>query len=103
MKIEILYFEDCPNHHEAERLVREVMTELRKEAEIVRVEVADKETAGRVKFPGSPTIRVDGVDVVPEEQSGPYSLRCRIYQTEAGFAGVPDRHAIWSAINGRTA
>jgi hypothetical protein len=103
MKIEILYFEACPNHALAERAVREVLEELKVDAEITRVDVPDEATALRVRFPGSPTIRVDGNDVAPGETNGVYSLRCRIYQTTVGMAGVPDKDAIRAAIRRRVA
>ena len=98
MKIEILYFEGCPNHEPAKRAVRDVLEELKTDAEISYIDVPDEATAARVRFPGSPTIRVDGEDVVPEDSSGVYSLRCRIYQTSSGSAGVPDKSAIRAAI-----
>ncbi len=103
MKIEILYFEGCPNHEPAERAVREVLEELNVDAEITQVDVPDEATAARVRFPGSPTIRVDGKDVAPEETNGSYSLRCRVYQTSSGMAGVPDKDAIRAAIRRRVA
>ena len=98
MKIEILYFEGCPNHAPAEKAVRQILEELNVEADITHVDVPDNATAARVRFPGSPTIRIDGEDVAPEETNGSYSLRCRVYQTNSGMAGVPDKDAIRTAI-----
>ncbi len=98
MKIEILYFEGCPNHEPADRAVREVLVEIGVEARVEHVDVPDEATAQRVKFPGSPTIRVDGEDVTPPEDDDQYSLRCRVYKTSSGFAGVPDKEAIRKKI-----
>ena len=98
MKIEILYFEGCPNHEPADRAIREVVSEIGIDAEIVHVDVTDEATAQKVKFPGSPTIRVDGEDASPSEEDDQYSLRCRVYQTSSGLAGVPDKEAIREAI-----
>ena len=103
MKIEILYFEGCPHHEPAEKAVRDVLNDLNLEAEIAHVDVCDGATAERVRFPGSPTIRVDGEDVAPVETDGSYSLRCRVYQTPSGLAGVPDKEAIRAAIRRRAA
>ena len=103
MKIEILYFDGCPNHEPAVRVVREVLQELGVDAEITGVDVPDEATAKRVRFPGSPTIRVDGEDVAPEETNGSYSLSCRVYRTGSGMAGVPDKDAIRAAIRRRAA
>lgn len=98
MKIEILYFEGCPNHEPADRAVREVLAEIGVEADVAHVDVPDEATAKLVKFPGSPTIRVDGEDVAPSGDDDQYSLRCRVYQTSSGFAGVPDKEAIRQTI-----
>lgn len=98
MKIEILYFDGCPNHEPAERAIRDVLAEIGIEAEIKHVNVPDAATAQRVKFPGSPTIRVNGEDVTPPEDDDQYSLSCRVYQTSSGFAGVPDLEAIRQKI-----
>lgn len=101
MKIEILYFEGCPNHESAERAVREVLEELNVDADIRRVDVPDAATAERVGFPGSPTVRVDGEDITPGENNGTYSLSCRVYRTSSGMAGVPDKDTIRAAIRRR--
>ena len=55
------------------------------------------------RFPGSPTIRVDGVDVEPEfTDPGDYTPRCRIYWTESGASGIPERAWIESGIDAAT-
>jgi len=99
MKIELLWFEDCPNHGPAEEMVREVLAEHGVSDKIQRIEVPDLETGKSVKFPGSPTIRVDGHDVDPSyEDTGDYTPRCRVYMTDAGFKGVPERKWIEDAV-----
>jgi hypothetical protein len=98
VKIEILYFDDCPNHELVDERVHEVLEELGVQADIVHVNVKDEATATRVRFPGSPTVRVNGEDVIPGHNGEPYSLRCRVYPTSAGFAGAPDKDAIRVAI-----
>jgi hypothetical protein len=106
--IEILYFDGCPNHEPALGLVERVDRELGTGAEIRLVNVPDQETAERLRFLGSPTIRVDGVDVDPHvEQRIGYALSCRIFTTERGPAGQPDerwvRNALGDAAGRRTA
>ena len=99
MNIEILWFKGCPNHHAARALVEEVLREQDIEATIETVEVPDLETGERVRFPGSPTIRVDGKDVEPGyEDTGDYTPRCRVYMTPQGYKGVPDRAWIYETI-----
>lgn len=98
MKIEILYFDGCPNHEVADKRVREVLNEMRIQAEVVHVNVKDESIAQEVRFPGSPTIRVNGEDVTPGSNGEPFSMRCRVYPTSSGFDGAPDKDAIRTAI-----
>jgi hypothetical protein len=101
VKIEILSFKGCPNHEPADLAVREVLAELGVRAQIVYVDVPDEAAAARIRFPGSPTIRVDGEDVVPAEDDDLYSLRCRVYRTTSGFSGVPNKQALRAAVERR--
>jgi len=98
MRIEILYFEDCPNHEGAEHIVRDVLSDLQCDAEIVKIDVPDNETAERLRFPGSPTIRIDGEDIIPDIDQTDYGLRCRLYQTVNGVSGVPDPESVRAAL-----
>lgn len=84
MRVEFLYFEDCPSHSEAlARLRRALEAEgLPVEVEVVRV--GSQEAAEHHGFPGSPTIRIDGEDLQPEGGSGPPALTCRTYRTREG-------------------
>ena len=97
--VEILYFEDCPNHGGALALVEQVAAELRLKLEIRLCEINDTVTAERERFLGSPTIRVDGHDVEPgAEERSDYVLSCRIYQTEQGVQGQPDERWLRVAL-----
>lgn len=98
MKIEILYFDGCPNHEVADQRVREVLSEIGIQAEVVHINVKDESMAQEVLFPGSPTIRVNGADVAPGSSGEPFGMCCRIYQTLSGFDGAPDKHVIRTAI-----
>ena len=97
--VEILYFDGCPNHEPALALVERVDRELGTSADVRLVNVPDQETAERLRFLGSPTIRVDGVDVDPHtEQRTDYALSCRVFTTEHGRAGQPDERWIRDAL-----
>ena len=99
MKIELLTFEGCPNAQSARRLVERVVAESHVETEIAYVDVPDPEAAGRLRFLGSPTIRVDGRDIEPgADERTEYVLACRIYRTEQGTAGVPDDRWLREAL-----
>jgi hypothetical protein len=65
MKIEILHFDGCPTYHEAEKTLRGVLAEQGIEAGVELVAVNTDEEAQRLRFPGSPTIRMDGRDLFP--------------------------------------
>jgi hypothetical protein len=107
MKLEVLYIDGCPHHEEAVRRVREVLADLGEVATLVHIPVRDDDDAARLRFLGSPSIRVDGYDVVPGDEAGPgraagpYAQRCRVYQTRTGLAGVPDKQTIRNAIQER--
>lgn len=92
MKIQVLYFEGCPNYKAALDLVHSVAPS----AAIEAVEIRTQEDAVRMRFLGSPTILVDGVDVEPEAGSRTdFGFTCRTY----GGSGVPRRELVAAAIN----
>ena len=97
--VEILYFHGCPNHHPAIVLVERVSRELGLQPELQLVNVPDQPAAQRLRFLGSPTIRVGGVDVDPHtEERNDYALACRIFSTDAGIAGQPDERWVREAL-----
>jgi hypothetical protein len=99
MKIDLLWFEDCPNHGAAERMLSEVLAEFGVSDPIVRTEVPDEATGNLLTFPGSPTIRIDGVDVEPGwEPCEDCTPRCRLYMTSEGLRGLPEVQWVRSAV-----
>jgi hypothetical protein len=98
-RVEILYFEGCPNHEPARMLVERLARQLRIEPEIRLVEIADPDAAVELRFLGSPTVRVDGVDVEPgAEERRDFALACRIYRSEGGGAEQPDESWVRDAL-----
>jgi hypothetical protein len=98
-EVEVLYFDGCPNHVPALALVERVAGELGIEPKIRLVNVADQEAAQRLRFLGSPTIRIGGRDVDPDtEERTDYALSCRVFRTEAGIAGQPDERWVRDAL-----
>jgi hypothetical protein len=99
MRIEVLYFSGCPNHARAVERIREVLGEENQTAEIVEIEAQDAEAAQRLKFLGSPTIRVNGVDIEPEARTRTeYSMACRTYAEGRRRTGLPPRELIRAAL-----
>lgn len=96
MRIELLYWEGCPSYPEAQELLEDV---LNGSAEFEMREVRTREEAEILHFPGSPTIRVDGVDIDPEGASSRPALACRIYRLPNGrVSPVPTREMVESAV-----
>jgi hypothetical protein len=97
--VEILSFEGCPNRDAAVALVERVSSELRVEPELRLVDVPDNDTARRLRFLGSPTIRIGGRDVDPEAgRRDDYSLACRVFRTASGIARQPDEDWVRAAL-----
>jgi hypothetical protein len=94
MKIEVLYVPGCPNHKPALEAVTNVLGLESFEAEISEVPVCNAGEARALRFPGSPTIRVNGGDVEPESASG-QGFACRLY---GNGLGVPSEAAIRAAV-----
>jgi hypothetical protein len=96
MDVEFLYWSGCPSHPEARELLEEVLNGT---AEIREREVETQAEAEALRFPGSPTIRVNGADVDPEGADGRPSLSCRIYYLpDGGVSPVPSREMLEAAL-----
>ncbi len=92
LKVELLYFDGCPGYRKAERSLKAALSRegIRSEVELVAVNT-DEEAAAQ-KFPGSPTIRVDGRDLFASStgERDDWSLGCRVYATPEGLKDHPD-------------
>jgi hypothetical protein len=99
VRIEFLYWAGCPSHPEALALVEEVLAERGIAAEVEQREVRTDAEAVELRFPGSPTIRVEGRDVDPAGADGRPSLTCRIYRLPDGTVSpVPTRRQLEEAL-----
>ena len=98
MKIELLYFKGCPNAGVAERAFRQAMKEEEIETEIMPVAVDTDAEAQRLRFPGSPTIRIDGEDAFPVGERESWTLACRTYATPEGLRGAPSVEMLRAAL-----
>jgi hypothetical protein len=86
MRLELLYFDDCPNWRTAAERLDHVAGS--RGLVVERRLVTTPEEAVRAQFRGSPTILVDGEDPFTSGDE-PFGLACRLYQTPAGPAGSP--------------
>ena len=90
-QIEVLYFDGCPSWQHAWAALGTFLAESRWEASVRlrdATTMAPEELAG---VAGSPTIRVDGVDLFGYE--GPAVLACRRYEDNGG-QGWPSAEAL---------
>lgn len=94
MKIDVLYFEDCPNYAPVMDRLRMVLRQEGLAAAISEVEVKDAQSAKALEFFGSPTIRINGLDIEIDSRAiTETGLACRRY---AG--GLPSEAAIRAAL-----
>ncbi len=101
MKAELFYFDDCPSYRQAlENLARALQLEqLPDEVEMIPVADADAADAEAKRFIGSPTIRIDGIDVegsVAETRG--YAYGCRVYTDGSRMLGWPSVDQIRQAL-----
>ena len=83
MRVRFLYSEDCPSHEEALRRLQNVLDEENVAADVEIVRIDTLEEALRERYPGSPTIIIDGHDICPIQNSH-YAPSCRAYVLEDG-------------------
>lgn len=96
MVIEVFYVPGCPNHQPAIDRLRNALRSAAIDAAIQEMAVTDDAMARQLKFPGSPTIRVNGRDVESNSQDS-YGLACRLY---SNGTGVPSLEALQRAVAG---
>jgi hypothetical protein len=80
-------------------LLELVLEERGLDVEVELHEVTSDEQAVALRFPGSPTIRIDGRDVDPAGESARPALNCRIYWTPDGrVSPIPSREQLEEAL-----
>jgi hypothetical protein len=94
MKVEVLFVPGCPNYAPAVERVKQVLVSEALKLEVESVPVHTEEDARGLRFPGSPTIRVNGEDVEPVETTAT-GLSCRLY---ANRTGVPSEEILRLAL-----
>ena len=103
MKIEVLYFDGCPNHEALLPRLRELLDHAQVASPVHLVDVPDDAAAQRERFLGSPTLRVDGRDVEPgADRRTDFGLKCRLYRTDKGLAGLPLDDWVLAAVRRST-
>lgn len=96
--IELLYFNGCPGHEQLRQAVERLAEQTGAQLEVRAVETL--EAADAERFLGSPTVRVDGVDIEPGAgERRDFGLKCRIYRAGGRQSGRPPEAWIRAALH----
>lgn len=89
-RVEVLVFDGCPNLEPTLAHAREAIADADVLVDLLVLRVESDEQATRLRFLGSPTVRVDGIDVEPaaRERDG-FGLQCRVYSVAGRYQGTP--------------
>jgi len=99
LRLELLYFDGCPNHETLLPRLRELLAGEGISSEIDLRRITDDEAAQRERFLGSPSVRVNGRDVEPDaERRTDYGMKCRLYRTPTGLSGEPEEEWLRAAL-----
>lgn len=96
--IEVLYTEDCPFWREVTETIEEVLKESKIKAVVKRVKVSGEDEAKRLRFPGSPTVRINDVDVDPMFKETTGAISCRVYTYQGKIYELPPKDMIAKAV-----
>jgi len=91
-KIEFLYFEGCPSYNPTLDYLKEVIDEEKIDGNLELILVESPEDAQKVGFQGSPSIKVNGVDL--EDKNEGFSFNCRLYFVNGELTGRPSKEFI---------
>jgi hypothetical protein len=107
IEVDLLWWQGCPSTDHALALVRGALDELGLNSVQIRmVEIETDEQARELGFRGSPTILINGVDVITlvggtainEDQIE--ALSCRVYRTRDGrVSPTPDPDDVRTALS----
>ena len=100
MRVELLFWEGCPSHPKALAELRAAMVDVALDpGAVILREVLTQAQAAQERFVGSPTIRIDGVDLQPPGEQ-PFGLTCRVYHRRDGrISPIPDPADVRDALH----
>ena len=102
MTLEVLYFDGCPSHERLLPVVRALASEHGVQLTLRRIE--DAAQAVHARFLGSPSMRVNGVDIEPgADERTDFGLKCRLYRSPDGQSGLPPEAWIRRALDSSVA
>jgi len=103
MKVEVVYFEGCPNHVPTIEALREALRFEGLPDEIRETEIRTQGEAEALAFLGSPTVRINGMDIEPSARSATgFGLGCRTYLDGTVRSGQPSLELMRTALREAT-
>lgn len=98
--VELLWWEGCPSTERALAAVRDALADLgMADVEVRTREIETDDDAQEAAFVGSPTILIDGHDLVPAAEDEPIGLSCRVYRRRDGrISPIPDPDELREAL-----
>jgi len=98
-KIGIFFIEGCPGVLPAAKHIKEVIAEESIDAEISLILIETPEDARQLHFTGSPTVRINGIDIETNiKDIKDYALRSRLYTIDGKNSDYPSKDMIRAAI-----
>jgi hypothetical protein len=80
VRVDLQYVDDCPKFSKLRENLAQAVRGIEDHVEVSETNVLDEATAAEVMFRGSPTLLINGKDVVGMPAPNTPSLSCRIYQ-----------------------
>jgi len=103
MRVEVLYFEGCPNYASTVERVRAELLSQGLPKEIEEVEIHNQADAEALGFLGSPSVRINGLDIEREARNlTTYGMSCRTYLEGTVRSGSPSSDMIRCAFSEQT-
>jgi hypothetical protein len=98
--VELLWWEGCPSTERALTELREALHDVGlDDAEVRMREIVTDEDATDAGFLGSPTILIDGADLVGAAPTDAVGLTCRVYRRRDGrISPTPDPDELREAL-----
>lgn len=95
LRVELLYFDGCPSYKTVWNDLIEIVTEHDLDVTVRLLKIDSLEKADAHRFAGSPSVKVNGVDLEYYEGAG--VLACRVYRENVG-RGYPSKRLLQTRL-----
>jgi hypothetical protein len=101
-KVEVFYFDGCPSHEALMPRLERMMAEAGLDPETVELRHVDSDEIAQASgFLGSPSVRVDGIDVEPgADERADFGMKCRLYEFDGQRQCTPPDAWLHAALSG---